>query len=83
MDKGSIAWATTKAHLFKFPAVLSKDIPKVRKRLSREGLHDPSGQHVKLSNVTACLHGQRPLIKIEDPFPRNLDDLQSTHGTTH
>jgi len=43
-----------------------------------DSLRDTGHQDVKLSNISRALYEQQSLIKTEDRFSRNLDDVEFT-----
>ena len=79
MSENSRTVAVVKGQLSKFSGIISKDLPKAKRRLVREMLYGiQAAKDVKLSNITRSLNEFLPLIKTEDRLSRNLDDRDFT-----
>ena len=79
MTENSRIVAVVKGQLAKFSGIVSKDLPKPKRRLVREMLYGiQASKDVKLSSVTRSLNEPIPLIKTEDRLSRNLDDRDFT-----
>ena len=76
--------AVVKGQLSKFSGIISKDLPKAKRRLVREMIYGiQAAKDVKLSNITRSLNEPLPLIKTEDRLSRNLDDRDFTEIINH
>jgi hypothetical protein len=79
MTENSRIVAIVKGQLSKFSGIISRDLPKPKRRLVREVLYGiQASKDVKLSNITRSLNESIPLIKTEDRLSRNLDDRDFT-----
>lgn len=79
MSANSRTVAVVKGQLSKFSGIISKDLPKAKRRLVREMIYGiQAAKDVKLSNITRSLNEPLPLIKTEDRLSRNLDDRDFT-----
>lgn len=79
MTGNSRTVAVVKGQLSKFSGIISRDLPKAKRRLVREMLYGiQAAKDVKLSNITRSLNEPLPLIKTEDRLSRNLDDRDFT-----
>ncbi len=84
MTENSRIVAVVKGQLSKFSGIISKDLPKPKRRLVREMIYGiQAGKDVKLSNITRSLNEPIPLIKTEDRLSRNLDDRDFTEEINH
>ena len=71
--------AVVKGQLSKFSGIISKDLPKAKRRFVREMKYGiQAAKDVKLSSITRSLNEPFPLIKTEDRLSRNLDDRDFT-----
>jgi hypothetical protein len=84
MSENSRTVAVVKGQLSKFSGIISKDLPKAKRRLVREMIYGiQAAKDVKLSNITRSLNEPFPLIKTEDRLSRNLDDRDFTEVINH
>jgi hypothetical protein len=84
MSANSKTVAVVKGQLSKFSGIISKDLPKAKRRLIREMLYGiQAAKDVKLSNITRSLNEPLALIKTEDRLSRNLDDRDFTEVINH
>ncbi len=79
MTENSRIAAVVKGQLTKFSGIISKGLPKAKRRLVREMIYGiQAGKDIKLSSITRSLNEPIPLIKTEDRLSRNLDDRDFT-----
>jgi hypothetical protein len=79
MTENSKTVAAIKGQVSKFSGIISKGLPKAKRRLVREMIYGiQAGKDVKLSNVARSFNELSPLIKTEDRLSRNLDDRDFT-----
>jgi len=79
MTENSRIVAVVKGQVSKFSGIISKGLPKAKRRLVREMIYGiQAGKDVKLSGISRSLNESTPLIKTEDRLSRNLDDLDFT-----
>ena len=79
MTENSRIVAAIKGQMAKFSGIISKGLPKAKRRLVREMIYGiQAGKDIKLSSITRSLNESIPLIKTEDRLSRNLDDQDFT-----
>lgn len=79
MDANSLLAGRFKAQCNKFSGIISKGLPKTKRRLIGEVVYGiQASKDVKLSNISRALQEDIPLIKTEDRLSRNLDDMDFT-----
>jgi len=84
MTGNSRTVAVVKGQLSKFSGIISKGLPKAKRRLIREMIYGiQAAKDVKLSNITRSLNEPLALIKTEDRLSRNLDDRDFTEAINH
>jgi hypothetical protein len=80
MDANSLLVGRFKAQCNKFSGIISKGLPKTKRRLIKEMVYGiQASKDVKLSNISRAIEEEDiPLLKTEDRLSRNLDDQDFT-----
>jgi len=84
MTENSRTVAVIKGQVSKFSGIISKNLPKPKRKLVRELIYGiQAAKDIKLSCVSRSLNEPIPLIKTENRLSRNLDDRDFTEEINH
>ncbi len=84
MTENSRTVAVIKGQVSKFSGIISKNLPKPKRKFIREFIYGiQAAKDIKLSNVSRSLNEPIPLIKTENRLSRNLDDRDFTEEINH
>jgi hypothetical protein len=79
MTENSRTVAVIKGQISKFSGIISKGLPKPKRKLIKEIIYGiQAAKDIKLSHITRMLNEPIPLIKTENRLSRNLDDRDFT-----